>query len=169
MKSVLKSLLVILVTLSVAISCIKDEVAEFELRPGDSLPDFSVTMNDGSVVTGASLRKDVSLIMFFHTSCPDCQQTLPSVELIYGKYREKGVSFALVSRAQGDDEIAPYWEQQKYTVPYSAQEDRSVYNLFATSRVPRVYISKNGIIHSVFTDDPVPSYEDLLGAIDACL
>ena len=51
-------------------------------------------------------------------------------------------------------------------MPYSAQEDRSVYEKFAKTRIPRIYISKDGIIRHIFTDDPVPSYDDLKSPLD---
>ena len=47
-------------------------------------------------------------------------------------------------------------------MPYSAQSDRKVYNLFAQTRIPRVYlIDKDGIIRYIFTDDPIPDYDVL--------
>ena len=91
-----------------------------DLQIGDAIPDFTVQMNDGSHVTGSQLRKGISVIMFFHTGCPDCQKTLPSVLQIYDEY-VGDVNFALISREQGDGEIAPYWADSGYTMPYSAQ------------------------------------------------
>lgn len=58
-------------------SCIfDDDPLEMELSVGDMLPQFSVTMNDGSVVTSEWLSESVSCVVFFHTSCPDCQHEL---------------------------------------------------------------------------------------------
>ena len=45
-------------------------------------------------------------------------------------------------------------------------QDRSVYEKFAKTRIPRIYISKDGIIRHIFTDDPVPSYDDLKSPLD---
>lgn len=153
-----------------ASSCIYDDPEpEFELKVGDRIPDFTVTMTDGTTVTGESLRKGVSLIMFFHSSCPDCQGTLPSVQRIYDEFLDKGVSFAIISRSQLADEIEPYWQEQGYTMPYSGQPDRKIYNLFATSRVPRVYVCKDGIIKKYYTDNPIPTYEELLDDVESQL
>ena len=147
------------------ISCIKEkDNGEFELKVGDSIPDFTVQMNDGSTVTGTSLKTGVALIMFFNTGCPDCQQVLPEIQNLYNEYSSQ-ISFALISREQDDSVVAPYWEEKGYTLPYSAQSDRKVYNKFATSRVPRVYICKDGVIKTIFTDDLVPQYSDLKGAV----
>lgn len=180
MKGLAKIALMLL-SLAVISSCIYDPPqTEFEIQVGDRIPDFSVTMNNGTTVTGASLRQGLSIIMFFHTSCPDCRRTLPNVQRVYDEFHSKGVSFALISRSQiaQDSEdsrgnflegVESYWKQQGYTMPYSAQSDRRVYNLFATSRVPRVYICKDGIIKNFYTDDPTPTYEELLADVESLL
>ncbi len=149
-------------------SCINDdEIVVRECAVGDRLPDFSVTMNDGASVSGVSLRQSVSLILFFHTSCPDCQQVLPIVQQIYDEYAYSDMQFAFISREEEATSIAAYWETQHFSMPYSAQANRTVYELFATSRIPRVYISdREGIIRYIFTDNPVPTYEELASALN---
>lgn len=38
-------------------------------------------------------------------------------------------------------------------MPYSAQTDRSVYALFATAGIPRVYVSdNNGIVRAIYVE-----------------
>ena len=86
-------------------SCIKERQGE-ELTVGDRLPDFEVVMNDGSVVNDEILSGGVSVVMFFHTSCPDCQQALPRMQQIYDEYASKGVSFALISREDVEVDVA---------------------------------------------------------------
>lgn len=147
-------------------SCIKERRTGADLGVGDRIPDFAVTMNDGTSVTGTLLREGVSCIVFFTTVCPDCQQTLPHVQRIYEEYSVKGVRFALISREEGAETISAYWSGQGFTMPYSAQSDRHIYELFAQTRVPRVYICRDGIIKSVFTDQPAdPTYDDLKAAL----
>ena len=148
-------------------SCIDDEEPTEEVViVGHQLPDFEVTMSDGTTVSGAMLRTTSSVVMFFHTSCPDCQQTLPRMQRIYEAYASDGVRFALISREDGEAAVSAYWEEHELTMPYSAQEDRRIYELFAYSRVPRVYVSDStGTIRHIFTDDPTPTYEMLDAAI----
>lgn len=142
-------------------SCIKEQQKGADLGVGDKIPDFTVTMSDGTQVTGALLRKGVSVIVFFTTQCPDCQETLPHIQQIYNEYAEKGVRFALISREDSQTNISAYWEKNSLTMPYSAQEDRTIYELFAKTRVPRIYLAKDGIIRSLFTDSPLPDYNIL--------
>lgn len=165
MKTILTKVMAVfsgLITAVLMTACVYDDPQEeFELAPGDRIPDFSVTMNDGTVVTGESLRHGVALIMFFHSDCPDCRGTLPSVQRLYDEFNGNGVSFALISRGELAEPITAYWEEQAYNMPFSAQPDRKIYTLFASSRVPRVYVCKDGIILTAYHDDPIPTYEEL--------
>ena len=137
---------------------------------GDSVPDFTVTMNDGSQVTGASLREGVSVIVFFTTQCPDCREVLPHIKMFYDEYAGKGVRFALISREDTEKNIYSFWKDNGFTMPFSAQADRRIYELFARSRVPRVYICRDGVIKYIFTDKPsIPTYELLSASLEEVL
>ena len=163
----MKKVAVLVAMTAILLSCIKDDPTGNDLVVGNLVPDFTVLMNDGSTVSGASLRSGVSCIVFFYTGCPDCQRTLPAIQRIYDEYSVQGVSFALISREESDETISQYWQSNGYTMPYSAQTDRKVYELFAQTRVPRVYICNDGVIKHIFTDTPAPpSYEDIKTAIE---
>ncbi len=150
-------------------SCIKEEQG-VELVVGDRLPDFEVVMDDGSVVDDDILSEGVSVVMFFHTSCPDCQQALPRMQQIYDEYISKGVYFAFISREESAVDIESYFNEKGLKLPYSAQNDRKVYEQFAQTRIPRIYIcEKGGIIRYIFTDDPVPTYDLLKSSLDSVI
>ena len=160
-------LIYLLLALSL-ISCIKEKQTGADLVVGDRIPEFSIVMNDGSELTGKQLGKGKACIVFFTTSCPDCKATLPHIQSIYDEYSSKGVQFALISREDGPDAVSKYWQENKYTMPYSAQNDRKVYELFAKTRVPRVYVCKDGVIKAIFTDQPEnPNYDTIKTALES--
>lgn len=162
-----KLIIYILLSLSF-ISCIKENQSGEELVVGDRIPDFSIVMNDGSEMTGKQLRKGKSCIVFFTTECPDCRMVLPHVQELYNDYSSQGVQFALISREDGPETVSNYWIEKKYTMPYSAQADRKIYELFAKTRVPRVYICKNGVIKAIFTDQPYnPNYDTIKASLES--
>lgn len=164
----LKQILLALLGVILFTSCINEEnPQEKELKVGDSLPSFSVTMVDGSIVTSEWLSQNISCVVFFHTSCPDCQKTLPEIQKIYNEYSVKGVRFALISREEENLSISEFWKEKGFTMPYSPQSTREVYNKFAQTRVPRVYLSdKEGKIKAIHTDDPIPTYYILKTNLD---
>ena len=156
----MKKTVLILAVLVLAVSaCIRDKIPEgAELGPGDRLPEFSVILDDGSVVSTGDLSGKVSVIVFFHTGCPDCQAELPVIQRIHDEFSP--------DREEDAADIAEYWAENGLTLPYSAQKDRTVYSLFARMGVPRVYVSSGDlVIHSVYDDSPVATYEDLAADI----
>ena len=163
----MKKILSIMTVLTILTGCIKEKQTGSDLKVGDRLPDFEVVMNDGSMVTDYYLKQETSVVMFFHTSCPDCQQVLPQMQKIYDEYASDKVRIVLISREESNEDIDSFWKERGLEMPYSAQKDRKVYERFAKSRIPRVYINeKGGIIRHMFTDDPNPSYDDLKSALD---
>ena len=169
-KNIMNKFISLITVLAVLSGCIKEKPTGADLKVGDSLPDFRVEMNDGRTVTDESLSQTVSVIMFFHTSCPDCQQVLPQMQKIYDEYSSKSVQIALISREETAGTIESFWQEKGLKMPYSAQKNKVVYETFAQTRIPRVYIcEKGGIIRYIFTDDPNPLYDDLKSAIEAVI
>ena len=164
-------LIIILLSLISAVSCVFDDPEKnVDLQVGDNVPNFTVLLSDGTAVSSSEMNDGVALIMFFHTGCKDCQNTLPEVQKIYDEYASKGVRFALVSRSESESSIISFWDANGLTMPYSAQKDRSVYELFAKEGIPRVYIcEKGGIIRYIHTDNPVPSYDDLKYSLESVI
>lgn len=149
------------------ISCIKEKQTGANLSVGDRIPSFEIRMNDGTTVTGSQLSGGVCCIVFFSTECPDCRQTMPVVQRLYDEYSGRNVRFAIISREDDYESVSAYWRSQGFTMPYSAQSDRRIYELFARTRVPRIYICRQGIIKSIFTDQPSnPTYETLSDALN---
>lgn len=163
----MKRILSVVTVAIIMLGCIKERQTAADLKAGDSIPDFKVEMNDGRVVRDEDLKENVSVIMFFHTSCPDCQQVLPEMQRIYDEYASESVCIVLISREDSRPSVESFWQEKDLNMPFSAQNDRKVYEKFAQSRIPRVYIcEKGGIIRYVFTDDPNPSYTDFKSALE---
>ena len=156
--------------LAVHDSCIcednETDVTGPELSIGDKLPNFTVTMNDGSIVTTADLASTCSIVFFFHTSCPDCQKELPILQRLI-EHPLASVRIIGISRSEGAESIQNYWEEHGLSLPFSAQKDAAVYQLFARSIVPRVYVVDRQLtIRALFTDNPIATYEELCDAVE---
>lgn len=154
--------------------CIQDDDEEPDganIQVNDELPTFSVRLNTGETITSQSLEGKVSFVMFMSVTCPDCIAELPIIERLYTEYKDnKDIVILTISREQGEQIVGKFWKEQRYTMPYSAQEDRTVYSLFAKSGVPRTYIAdKNRIVQYLYTDDPLAKYEELKGNIESLI
>lgn len=90
-----------------------------------------------------------SLIVFFSTQCKDCQRELPALNQRYLAHAHD-TTFVAIAREQSAADIADYWAANKLSLPYSAQPDRRIYQLFARKGIPRIYISNaEGIVQNV--------------------
>lgn len=116
------------------------------LGPGDAVPMFEVTLDDGTHFGYADMRQGPCVVTFFDTSCPDCRAALPVVQAVADRalVQSRGVRFVCIARAEGESSIAPYWRQAALTMPYSPQPDDRVYRLFANRIIPRIYITVPG-------------------------
>ena len=162
----------LIMALALCTGCINDKEEPGQggnIAVGDKLPDLSLTLSDGTAVDNGTLEGKVSLIILFSVTCPDCQAQLPVTEQFYEDYGSRIEMFG-ISRAEGEGMIGKYWQDNGFRMPYSPQEDRQVYNLFAASVVPRIYIAdRNRIVRAVFTDNPLAGYQDLKNAVDPLL
>ena len=144
-----------------------------DLKVGDTLPQFEVTLNNGQKITTESLRGKVSVLIFFNTKCSDCQKELPEVQKVYDSYKSQPENLipviACIARAESAEEIEKYWTEHGLSLPYSAQPDAKVYKLFADKGIPRVYISNASLkICKIFIDTDYPTPDMIAEAIEAC-
>lgn len=147
--------------------CIKDELPEeHSLQPGDRVPEFSVTMSDGSTFRSSELQGKRGMIVFFNTECSDCRRELPKIQQAYDRVKDNpdypDYKVVCIAREEGEAEIAAYWRENGLTLPYSPQSDRAVYNLFATVSIPRVYITNPDLVIDAVYDDTTPFDPDNL-------
>lgn len=147
-----KILILIIALIPLMGGCVKEDEAIWSLQPGDALPQFSVQV-EGKTVTTESLRGKKSVIVFFDTNCKDCRAALPQIQAAYDEAlkTDEAVTYLCISREEPSWEIQQYWQENNLTLPFSAQTDRKVYNLFASSIIPRIYVSNaNLIIEKVY-------------------
>lgn len=130
-----------------------DEEQTERIKVGDRVPTFSLTVENGGQVRSFSTTRltGETVIVFFNTTCPDCQRDLPLLNAYYLRHKdEEGFQMVAISREEGDASVAAYWEANHLQIPYFAQTDRRIYNLFATSIIPRVYFcGADGIVTRV--------------------
>lgn len=136
---------------------------------GAVVPEFQLTASDGQTISDASLRGEIYLLTFFNTSCKDCQSELPVIQKLYDEYRYD-IRFVNVSRNEGESSVAQFWNSKGLTMPYYAQDDSSIFNRFASSNIPRLYlVDGNGIILASYDDKTMPDHRTLSSAIENAL
>ncbi len=157
MKYILATLfLIAVVGCSTVVDDEDNEVREY-VTVGDRVPQFMVETlgadGETAIFSSGNLTGE-TVIVLFHTSCIDCQRELPRLNAYYLQHRsEPGFQMVAISREEGAESIAAFWQAQNLSIPYSAQTDRRIYNLFASSVIPRVYFcSPEGIVTKIYIE-----------------
>ena len=137
----------------------------WSLGVGEDLPDFQVTLSDGTNISTDDLADKTAIIVLFNTECDDCRRELPELQKVYTETSDYTVWIA-ISREENESSVEKFWGTNKLTIPYSAQSDRRIYELFAGSGIPRLYISQHQTIKATFGPDKLPDKEQLIAAIN---
>lgn len=155
--------------------CISDNQEDPEaatiIRAGDTAPDFTVEMLDGSRQRLADLQGRVVLLTFWASWCPTCQAEMEVVgEQIIERFAGAPFSFLPVSRAESREEVAAYMEQEGFSFPVGLDPDGQIYGLYATSYIPRHYvIDPDGTVVYQSVDYDPAKFSALLAAIETAL
>ena len=168
MKQLILILLTTLVTLSSCLGKVEQVTRDTDVvKVGQKLPQFTVVTADGMVVNNKTLQGKPSVIVFFNTMCSDCQRELPIVQRVYNLYVKKA-NFVCISRAQSNKDVALYWQKEGLSLPYSAQEDKTIYEMFATGTIPRIYVADaSGTVSRYFVEHMTEN--DLTSVLDSLL
>lgn len=96
-------------------------------------PEFSLTTDDGKVVTSSELRGKVVVLAFWATWCEPCWQELPRVEKVYASYKDnRAVLFwAVNARAGGDTDgmARDYAKKMRLGLPVAYTENANAIRL----------------------------------------
>ena len=157
--------LLILAVAGALSSCVTEGQPENHgVRTGDALPTFSVTLDNGREITTTSLRGKRVLIELFNTGCGDCRESLPVINELYETFKDNDkVEIFAIARAEEGAQLSLYWTDNGFSLPYSPQPDRKVYELFATTGIPRIYIADaEGTIIATFGPADRPTLDQLI-------
>ena len=137
----------------------------------ETAPDFSYIDKSGSTVKLSDLRGKVVLIDFWATWCGPCRMTIPHVEAIYEKYKDKGVVVIGINLDEGDvKNVQQFIQAQGMNYLVVRDPNSQVAGLYGVNSIPRFFlIDKNGRIAKMFVGYD-PNMEDVLSKeIDALL
>ncbi len=111
------------------------------LNVGGTAADWELQAKDGSSLQYYADSEDkVSVIIFWSTWCPYCATLMPQLEIVYRKYRNKGVKFYAID-AYEDGVIDPieYFDKKGFTYTMLMDGD-DVGTQYGVKGTPAVYV-----------------------------
>lgn len=118
---------------------------------GSPAPDFSAITVDEPVTTRtiADYRGDVLLLNVWATWCPPCVEELPSIQVVYDAYRDRGFRVAAVSvdDAGAGDLIREFRDSHGLTFEILHDPAFAIFDTYQMNGVPMTFlIDRRGMI-----------------------
>jgi len=169
----MKKFIFLLFFLTVAFSVVKSQEEDSDkIKTGDSMPAFTIVLDNGTTISSAEFRGKVVLITMFATWCPACQLELAEVEKsLWPTYKEmKDFRLLVIGREHSEAELIEYNQTKRFTFPLYPDKDRKIFDLFAVQLIPRTYlINREGVIVYMMTGFNPEEFNQLERMIDRAL
>ncbi len=113
--------------------------------PGFTLPDM-----DGEMHSLDDFRGKVVMLNFWATWCPPCRREMPSMQRLYEKYREQGLTVVEVNQFEDPDLVFEFTGRLSLepTFPILFDRESRVSELYRVKGLPTTYLlDKAGRIH----------------------
>jgi len=92
--------------------------AKLQALIGQPMPAFDLVSFDGKTVRSADVKQKAVLLDFWAVWCGPCIASMPKVQALYDKYKNKGLEVYGVMTEKGDEEPAKLWaKKQSYSFP----------------------------------------------------
>ncbi|MBR3793513.1 MAG: redoxin domain-containing protein [Alistipes sp.] len=145
--------------------CVKDEHSSHDestlVRTGQIAPDFSVELLDGREINLSDLRGRTVMLIFLSTSCTDCHAQF---EDIARRCKEQSVPFEILAISRGESREATLEFANNYGLEcdLGIDPDKSIYGMYATMYVPRVFlIGSEGYIKGLTVEYSPAEFDSL--------
>ena len=122
---------------------------------GDVAPDFTVELLGGERETLSELRGEVVLLVLFSHECPDCKMLMDDMQAARDYFDDLGVRILAIERDGSAEDVETYMASHGYDFDVAVDDNRAIYNLYATMYVPRTYLidSEGIIVHATIEYD----------------
>jgi peroxiredoxin len=112
---------------------------------GKPLPGFRLEDQSGTQVTNREVEGKVVLLNFWATWCPPCRLEMPSMERLYGEFRDQGLEIVAVNFMESGEQVRAFAEEQKLTYPMLLDKEAEIAGRYGVMRLPvSVLIGREG-------------------------
>jgi thiol-disulfide isomerase/thioredoxin len=110
------------------------------LREAVPLTDFTLPLTDGTTLNTETLRGKVVFLNFWATWCGPCRAEMPSMETLYGRFKDRGLEILAVNLQESPRQVSAFMEQWGLTFPAALDSRGSVGGSFGIMAIPTTYI-----------------------------
>jgi thiol-disulfide isomerase/thioredoxin len=135
-----------------------------------NLPDFEAPLLDGKRVSLQDYRGKVVFLNIWATWCGPCRSEMPSMEIVYQRYKSRGLEILALNLQESKGEIETFMRWNRLTFPVIMDQDGRIGNQYGIRAIPTTYIlDRQGrvvlrLVGSINWNNP-----DVFAALDALL
>lgn len=108
---------------------------------GQLAPDFSLMDMQGQKVSLADFKGKVVILNFWATWCSPCREEMPSMEMLYRKYKDQGLVILAVNVEKDAAKIVKnFLQRTPYTFPILLDDKAEVQSLYKVFRFPETFV-----------------------------
>lgn len=131
-----------------------EKLAEHPLL-GKSVPDFALTLLDGSIVRREDLKDKIIVLDFWATWCGPCLQAMPVIAETTRKFGDKGVQFYAINVGESSSLVKGFVSEQDWDVTVASDPNGDLIDLFTAKSIPlTLVIAPTGIVEAVHQGFP---------------
>ena len=110
-----------------------------QINPPIPAPEFKLAQLDGNPVSLSGLRGRVVILEFWATWCGPCRFSLPSLNTIYKRYRDQGVTVLLINQGEPIDRVRR-WVGRRFEAPILLDQEHGIAQLYMISGIPQLFV-----------------------------
>lgn len=166
----MKKLLLSIIVLTLTLSSIAQDDATL-VKEGQAAPDFSITLEDGSVKKLSDMKGKVVWVNFFATWCPPCRKELPHLEKeVYKKFKGQKFEVLVIGREHDWATVNKFKADNNYVLPFYPDPKREIFAKYAKQNIPRNFIiDKDGKIAVSSIGFNEEEFEKIIGKVEDLL
>lgn len=109
------------------------------IEPSTAAEEFALPQLGGGSVRLSDCRGQVVVLEFWATWCGPCRFSLPSLETIYRKYQDRGVTVLLIDMGEPPDRVLR-WAKSRFRAPILLDREGDVAKRYQVGGIPRLFI-----------------------------
>jgi peroxiredoxin len=110
------------------------------LREKRRIRDFTLQTADGRSITLSQLKGKVVFLNFWATWCPPCRSEMPSMEMLYQRYKQNGLELIALDIMEKPSQVQAFMQEYAYTFPVVLDTRGEVSNQYGIQAVPATFI-----------------------------
>jgi thiol-disulfide isomerase/thioredoxin len=131
---------------------------------------FSLPLLSGGNAELSSYKGKVVFLNFWATWCPPCREEMPSMEVLYQRFKDRGLEILAVNIGEESAAVQSFIRTNRFTYPVPLDRNSRISTLYGVRAIPTSYIiDREGMIiaslvGSIHWDNP-----KVIAAFDALL